>query len=136
MRRRQDWDLRLAAAVEAARGRAFAWGAHDCATWAFDTVAEMTGAPSAAAAWRGRYATETGAARVLRRLGNDGLESLVRAELGAPLASVRLARRGDVVLGGTPEAVGLCAGPRAVFVGPAGTATLPMAACRLAWRVG
>lgn len=133
--RQADWPRLLAEALRAAETRPFAWGSHDCATWAFDLARDLTGGEDVAALWRGRYRTGAGAARVMRRLGWRNLEAMGRDLLGAPLSTPRLAQRGDLVLGGTPPAFGVAAGARAVFVGPQGLVSLPIDACPLAWRI-
>lgn len=134
MRRFEDWPRRLAAAIEAARTRPFTWGRHDCALWAADWVLACTG-EDLAAGFRGRYATRAQAVALLGARG--GLEAVVTSALGAPLATPRLARRGDVVSVTTDEgpALGVCDGPRAWFVGPHGLIAKPMAAWTTAWRV-
>ena len=134
MTRIPHWEQLLAAAIAEARTHPFAWGSHDCATWAFDLRRDPTGGPEHAALWRGRYTTALGATRVMRKHGWLSLEEGARALLGAPLDTVLLAQRGDLVLGGDPEAFGVCLGAQAAFVGPDGLTHLPLSACRLAWR--
>ncbi|SEP02981.1 hypothetical protein SAMN04490248_12041 [Salinihabitans flavidus] len=130
-----DCQTRLFLALDAARGRPFAWGVHDCATWAFDLRRDLTGGADIAARWRGRYSTARGAHRVMRRLGWESLEAMGRDLLGDPLATPLLAQRGDLMLGGADPAFGICAGARAAFVAPKGLTFLPLSACVLAWRV-
>lgn len=134
MTRIPHWEQLFAVAITEARTRPFAWGSHDCATWAFDLRRDLTGGPDHAALWRGRYRTALGAERVMRRLGWKSLEEGGRALLVEPLADPRLAQRGDLVLGGEPEAFGVCIGARAGLVSPEGLVTLPLSSCRLAWR--
>lgn len=129
------WVSLLAARLEAVRDIPFAWGSHDCATWAFDLRRDLTGGEDVAAQWRGRYSTALGAQRVMRKLGWSDLEAMGRDLLGTPLATPLLAQRGDLVLGGEDPAFGVCAGARAAFVTPDGLGFLPLAACSLAWRV-
>jgi hypothetical protein len=128
------WEQILASAILAAKDRPFIWGQHDCATWAFDLRRDLTGGPDHAALWRGQYRTACGCLRVLRRLGWETLEAGGRALLGTPLADPRLAQRGDLVLGGAPEAFGVVAGAHVIFVAPEGLASLPLSRARLAWR--
>ena len=128
------WEQVLAKALSQARARPFIWGQHDCATWAFDLHRDLTGGADHAALWRGRYSTPIGCGRVLRKLGWKTLEEGGRALLGAPLADPRLAQRGDLVLGGDPEAFGVVTGGKAAFVAPEGLVRVPLATCRLAWR--
>lgn len=136
------WELRLAEAIEAARDQPFRWGVHDCAIWAFDLRRDLTGGDDVAALWRGRYRTARGAHRVMRRLGWSSLEAAGRDLLGEPLASVRLAQRGDLVLANTGLGFGVCLGARAAGIAPVngpcdpgGLILVPMSACALAWRV-
>lgn len=129
------WGSLLAARLEAVRDVPFAWGRHDCATWAFDLRRDLTGGVDVAADWRGRYTTALGTQRVMRRLGWPDLEAMGRDLLGDPLATPLLAQRGDLVLGGEDPAFGVCAGARAAFVAPQGLVQLPLAVCSLAWRV-
>ena len=128
------WEQILAKALSQARARPFIWGQHDCAIWAFDLHRDLTGGPDHAGLWRGRYSTPIGCGRVLRRLGWKTLEEGGRTLLGAPLADPRLAQRGDLVLGGDPEAFGVVIGAKAAFVAPEGLVRVPLATCRLAWR--
>lgn len=127
------WEHQLAAAITEARVRPFAWGSHDCATWAFALRRELTGGADVAARWRGRYRTAAGAARVMRRLGWTDLEAMGRALLGDPHPTVLFAQRGDVVLG--PDGFGICVGASAVGIAPEGLVTLPLSSYRLAWPV-
>ena len=129
------WTSLLAARLEAARAAPFVWGQHDCATWAFDLRRDLTGGEDIAALWRGRYRTQMGAVRVLRRLGWPSLEVAGRDLLGVPLANRLLAQRGDMVLGGADPAFGICMGAKAAFVAPEGLVLLPLDHCRMAWRV-
>jgi hypothetical protein len=132
MTRVTGWEVRLAAAIEEARGAAFAWGEMDCATWAFDVRFALTG-DDAAAAWRGRYRTERGAMRMLRQLGCCTPADLAQSILGAPLPTPLLAQRGDIVA--TEDALGVCIGQDCAFLAPSGLTLRPLAAVQLAWRV-
>ncbi len=133
--RRAGWERRLAEAIEAARGRAFRWGQHDCAIWAFDLRRDLTGGEDVAGLWRGRYRTARGATRVMRRLGWQSLEAAGRGLLGDPLPSVHLAQRGDLVLADTGLGFGVCLGARAAGIAPEGLVRVPLASCSLAWRI-
>ena len=147
------WELRLAAALEEARHRPFAWGSHDCVSWAAAVRTTLTGRPTP---WPGRWRTRLGAARVLRRTGHRDLAGAVRSVLGAPLPTVRLAARGDVVLieigdrsGAASEnddtnrnttaiagqALGICIGAEAGFVAPRGLIRRRLLDCAFAWRI-
>ena len=139
MPRRHDWPERLAEVVRAARGRPFQWGRHDCALFAFDCVAAMTGVDHTAR-YRGRYRTAKGAYRALARIGGvRTLDDLATALTKRPALAEgpRAARRGDLVIHDTDDgpALGVCLGARLVAVGPGGLAYRPMSAVTRAWRV-
>lgn len=132
--RNEGWERRLADAIEAARARPFAWGVHDCATWAADVRRAITG-DDLADAWRGRYRTAAGAARLLRRLGFGSLIEAATARLGPPLPSVLMARRGDVLADPGARALGVCVGAWGLFLTPDGLTERPLADCAMAWSV-
>jgi hypothetical protein len=125
---------------QAARERPFAWGQHDCCTWAAECVRALTGRDplhQLGAAW----ADEQQAREVLASLG--GLHAAVCAALGQPLAAPTLAQRGDVVLlaAGNTLALGVCMGEWIVAPGPTGLARVHVAASTgdtrplAAWRI-
>ena len=128
--RAEDWPVRLAEAVEEARSRRFAWGEHDCATWAFSVAHRLR--DEAPPAWIGTYGGEFGATRALRERGL-ALEDMGTVILGAPLASPLMAQRGDVVLAG--GAYGVCIGSEIAQVGKDGLELRPLTAAERAWRV-
>jgi len=135
--RKNDWPERLAAVVRAAAARPFEWGRQDCALFACDCIAAMTGADPAAA-FRGRYRTARGAARALRRIaGVDDLGALATKVLGAPVAPA-FARRGDIaevpLLDG--PGFGVVLGREVAVVGVEGLLRVSMQTATRAWRVG
>jgi hypothetical protein len=127
------WERLLAEAVETARSTPFQWGVTDCACWAFDVRARLTGGEDVAARWRGRYTSAAGSVRIMRSLGWSNIEAMGRALLGAPLPAVLLAQRGDLVL--MEKGFGVCLGAQAVGMGEAGLGWAAMPSCRMAWRV-
>ena len=133
--RPSGWELRLVAAIESAREKPFAWGKHDCPTFAFETRTALTGGADVAALWRGRYRTALGGHRVMRRLGWPSLEAMGSALLGPPLPSIHLAQRGDLVLANSGLGFGVCLGSQAAGMAPAGLVLVPICACALAWRI-
>lgn len=136
MRRVADWPLQLNAALEAARGRRFEWGVHDCALFAFGVVRDLTG-QDLVAAYRGSYGNALGAARALKRIGTGHLRGSVGALLGTEIP-VPMASRGDVVLWKQPgqgDTIGICAGVTGVFAGPQGLVHVDLRECAVAWRV-
>jgi hypothetical protein len=97
MPRVENWERRLVEAVDIARAKPFAWGDHDCASFAFETRRMLTEGEDVAALWRGRYTTALGAQRVMRRLGWASIEAMGRSLLGEPRETPLLAQRGDMI---------------------------------------
>lgn len=93
----ENWPLRLDQAIEAARQRPFAWGTHDCCSFAAGVVQALTGHDAFAqfTASFGVYTDERGALRALAAA--DGVAAIATAHLGDPIP-VAQARRGDVVM--------------------------------------
>jgi hypothetical protein len=137
MTRYPDWARRLAEYLASARRTPFAWGRHDCCTFAADAVVAMTG-EDAIAAMRGKYTTQQGAARHIARAGS--LHALVARQIGEPMQTPALAGRGDVVLFEMvepygPQALGICVGAHIAAPGPQGMVTLPITVATAAWRI-
>jgi len=135
MPRIDNWECYLAEAIDVAHAKPFAWGLHDCVTFAFETRMTLTGGADMAALWRGRYSTALGGARVMRRLGWGSLEDMGLALLGAPRETPLLAQRGDIVLADTGLGFGICVGATAAGMAPEGLMTVPLTSCRLAWTI-
>ncbi len=134
MRRVEDWPARLAAFIEQARRKPFAYGTWDCCLLAAAWVQEATGRDFAAE-FRGRYEDQAVAVALVAARG--GLEAVVTSALGAPLAAPTLARRGDVVMFETPDgrALAVAVGTQALYAGPLGAAFVEMPRWVRAWRV-
>lgn len=135
MKRIENWERLLWQAIEAARLRPFAWGLHDCPTFAFETRSRLIGGEDTASLWRGRYSTALGGARLMRKLGWTSLEAMGRALLGAPHPSPLMAQRGDIVLAGNGAGFGVCAGSHAFGMAPEGLVSHPLTTCGHAWPV-
>ena len=106
-----DWEQRLADFLVRHEHRPFEWGEWDCILFACAAADAMTG-HDAAAAYRGRYTTRRGAARILRRLGQGTLLATVDHEF--PAKPVARAIRGDLVW--HAGCVGICMGGSAIFL--------------------
>lgn len=135
--RRDDWQERLHAVIEAARGRPFCWGQHDCRTFARDCVEAVTGRV-VLEGFRD-YTTATGAARALRDGGFADFFEMLDAHVGERVA-VPFASRGDVALVETVQGPG-CAvvdltGEGILALTPNGLARLRLSAALGVWRVG
>src|SRR5690242_2031629 len=120
----EDWPERLGEAIAAAQGKPFVWGERDCALWAFEVVAAMTGVDHAADC-RGTYGDRDGSLRCLARVFGCGLEDAVTSRLGDPLPTALFAQRGDVVSIATEEgpALGICIGAELAFIAQSGGLT-------------
>jgi hypothetical protein len=128
----EDWPRRLDDYLREHERRPFAWGSHDCCTFAACCVEALTGENPMR---RYRYRTERGALRALARDG--GLERAVAVALAGREIPPLTAQRGDVVLftyQGQPV-VGVCVGTHIASPGPAGLSRTPISAATRAWRV-
>jgi hypothetical protein len=115
MYRKPDWEARLAAYLEPLRARAFAWGRHDCCTFAAGAVMAMTGVDPMPE-FRGRYSTAIGSARALRYLGRGDLAATLDGKFEA--VAPALAQRGDIVM--SSGLLGICWGGFLFAVGREG----------------
>lgn len=131
----EGWERLLAEAIEAARRYPFAWGLHDCPTFAFETRALLIAGDDIAALWRGRYTTALGGTRIMRKLGWSSLQHMGHALLGEPHDQILLTKRGDIVLADTGLGFGICCGAHAVGMAPSGLVSAPLTSCRLAWSL-
>lgn len=116
MTRRSTWEADLSAYIASVRGDRFEWGRLDCGLFFAGAVMAMTG-EDPGAPFRGKYSTDLGAAKVLKRFGAGDLKSTLDRLF--PACPVGRLQRGDGVWNG--EAVGVCMGDYALFVGRAET---------------
>lgn len=135
-RRMPDWPERLAEMVEARRHAPFAWGRHDCITFAADATLAMTGR-DVWAAHRGSYATEAEAEGVVGPAGLEAFVAGLMADAGATEVQVIEAQRGDWVLitVGNMPMVGVVVGGRIAAPGNDGLAFLPLRRASRAWAI-
>lgn len=130
-----DWDQRLARLVERHMQTSGGWGAADCLLTAMDAVAAVTGIDPAAAI-RGRYKTQLGAARLLRRNGFEDVEQALASHF--PEVGRLLAQRGDLAVveqDGVLAAGFVCSHGVAVKV-EAGLMFVPQTEIKSAFKVG
>lgn len=116
MTRRSTWEADLSAYIASVRSQAFAYGRHDCGLFAAGAVLAMTG-DDPGSPFRGQYSTELGCAKALKKHGAGDLKSTLDTLFEAQ--PVGRLQRGDLVWDG--EAVGVCFGEYALFVGRAET---------------
>lgn len=133
-----NWPEILAAEIAAADGVPFAWGRHDCFTWAARVVRKLGGPELAAMA--GAWGDEAGALRAVMARGRDLEEAVAAlcAQAGLQAVPVAFAQRGDLVVLRSPRGplCGVCNGRVAMGVAEtAGLLPLPMALALRAWAI-
>lgn len=133
MKRVANWTAALQAKIEASKAKPFVWGENDCFTFAADCVFAITGEDKMAKR-RGKYKTELGANKMLKRVG--GVEAAITSELGEPMAPA-FAQRGDVVyfVGAMGETAGVCIGRMIASPTLTGVGFTSMQLAKKAWRV-
>ena len=130
-----DWRARLAGYVSVSRRRTFAYGSFDCALFAAGAVEVQTGV-DLRRQLAGRYTTEIGAARVLRRNGFADPAEIAAALL--PRIPVAAARHGDIaaIRTGAGVALAVVGGPHLLAArAGCGLIALPLTAAFAAFRV-
>lgn len=90
----KDWDRRLAAVTARHLNTPSEWGASDCIMKVAEAVEAVIG-EDMARLYRGKYSTEIGAAKILRKKGCANVEELL-AKKFKPVGRL-MAQRGDVV---------------------------------------
>lgn len=131
---RPDFEVRLAAVLAEAERQPFAWGTHDCITFAFRAVQAM-GGPDLLAMTPGGW-TQRSAPLLLHYFG--GLPRVVAAYAiwsGLRGVAPRLVHRGDLVAieAGGDHAAGLALGAEVAVVGPDGLARVPRSTIVAGW---
>lgn len=96
--RHRDWTTRINEVIKAAQERPFSWGEFDCSLFAADCAVAVCGVDPAEL-YRGKYKTETGAKRLLKK--NHGS---LEAAWDACFKRIALSfiQRGDVVMYDAP----------------------------------
>jgi hypothetical protein len=133
--RRDDWPERLAVYVDGKQRAPFAWGKHDCCTFAAGAVHAMTGKHHMAE-FRGKYKDEGTAQAALQSIGKGSLYHTLRGKFGNPIKPA-MAQRGDLMMAdveGTPALL-ICLGQVSVGPGPDGLVRLPTLSCNRGWRI-
>jgi hypothetical protein len=136
MSRHAQWDARLVALVAKHRDSPYAWGTHDCMTFAADVAKAVTGKDHAKG-HRGKYKSHASAMVYLQRLGADTPEDYL--DLLFDEKPVGFAGRGDLVMAadGIPM---VCMGSFALSVGSEGNreglVQVPRAEWVKAWAIG
>lgn len=118
------------------REQAFEWGKCDCCLFAADWIKVNT-AEDLAADLRGKYSTELGANRALKKLGFDGVTAIADARIGEGLSPLQL-NRGDIALVKNhveQDTLGIVYGNQIWVLGLNGIETLPVTTAIKGWRV-
>jgi hypothetical protein len=144
--RKQDWDVRLFAYIEANSARPFVWGEFDCALFACDCVREMTGVDMASE-FRGKYKSVRGALRLIKPFESlMGLANAIALRHGLEKVPWAFAQRGDIVIVPAPwlecpavagpyGALGIMCDRMALAPGLEGLIPVPPSTILGAWRV-
>lgn len=132
----QGWPERLAEFLAERTPRPFEWGEQDCVSLAADAAVVLTGRDPLAT-YRGQYADEAEAYRIV---GEDGLAAFVgrlMAEFGAPECPVSLAQRGDwaLVTVGNHFVTGIVTGSYVAAPGVRRLAHVPLRHAVAAWAI-
>lgn len=136
MNRPDGWEIRLRELIESARHKPFAWGSHDCATFAIEDYKAMTGEPPA---FLFEWHDQQGAEAILAA---RSLEDMGRAMFGEPLEGWMAARRGDIALVSTTFAeplhiaFGIVTGGTVAVPGAECLQFVPLRKVLKSWRVG
>lgn len=141
MKRLPDWEERLHAYLDGCADKLFGYDHDrdpmqlDCCMFAAGAVIALTD-EDPASEFRGKYRSAASASRALRTYGAGTLPQTLDAKFeGRPVA---FARRGDLVM--VDDAVGVCIGADAVFLGeegsPAGLVRRARSDWAHCWAVG
>lgn len=139
VKRLDHWPVRLDGHVETHRFTPFAWGVHDCCTFASGSVEAVIGIdPLEGLRWYGQY----GALRQLQLEG--GLLMAVCRRLNRAPIDWELAQRGDLVLLESEQSehrpsgtsLGICLGEVCAVPGPQGLVFTGMRQAARAWPIG
>lgn len=90
-----DWDRALPLVIERHMALPGEWGVSDCMIVAGDAIEAVTGVDPMAP-YRGRYKTEAGAARLMRKNGCETVDDFLRKVFGLAPVGRLMAQRGDV----------------------------------------
>lgn len=130
--RAPGWEARLAVFLHERRSLPFAWGPHDCASFAIESVRVVT----LFTVWPVTWTTARAATQVIAAAG--GLEAATSSRLGPASPNWHRLRRGDIALvetAGRPS-LSVCTGQSLAGPGLDRLEHLPLTAAKACWRVG
>ena len=134
--RNEGWESRLNEVIDAARGKPYQLGIHDCFKVSCQVIEALTGVDR----WpefEGRYTDYKSALALLAQHGSS-FEEAFDWFFQTPRISVKLARRGDICAfaAGGYKHLGVNLGRRTTFLAPKGLLFVPTEKCLCAWAVG
>lgn len=94
--RLHNWDLSLAQFLKDSAEKEFAWGTWDCCRFVNEAIKCVSGIDYFTHV-KGRYTTEIGAQRLIKRIAGKGLYEAFRTLLNEP-KPLLLANRGDIAV--------------------------------------
>lgn len=109
--RAPNWEILLHEYMEANRERHFQWGAHDCVMNYANMVIALGGC-DIVPEYRGKYSTELGSKKALKKYGPGDLEAMLDEKMR--VVEPAFLQRADAVWNG--ESVGICMGGYALFL--------------------
>lgn len=135
MKRHTDWTLRLTDFIKRKRYTPFQWGANDCCLFVADVAHAMTG-NDPANTFRGKYKSELGAMKALKRQGFETIDAVLTHAFGNPISRLEV-RRGDAVLfeNAGRDIAGIMFG-EVIAPGEHGLETFSPLVIKKAWRIG
>jgi len=116
MERLPNWELAFNEHFAQVKDKKFSWKDFNCCHLAAGFVKAITGVDKFKP-YKGKFRTERGAYRLIKKLGFNNLYELLVHELGEPVVTPHY-QRGDVVMYG--DTCGVCLGQISVFVKPDG----------------
>jgi len=125
----------LAQFIKRGQNIPFSWGNHDCCLFACNCVVAMTGLDPGKK-YRGRYSTELGAKKILKKLAGGDVETAFTNVFGAIKPRLN-ATNGDIVLVVTElgKTAGIICGGQVWLVGIDGLTTMPLDAIVGCWSI-
>lgn len=139
--RYSDWQTKLANYLRDLRDKPFAWGVHDCALFACNSVELITGRDPAAP-FRGLYNDKRSAYIALKKFAGGGLAETaekIGINMGFPENAPNFQQRGDVALcdNGGEDALGVIdlTGRYVMIAGEHGMVRKPLDCVKRSWRV-
>lgn len=119
--------------LKAQRNAKFEWGVNDCCLFASSCVHVVTGFDPMAS-WRGKYQTEQGAMRLLKKHGGGSIKTAFTRVFGEFKPRLN-ANSGDLVLIDTElgDALGVLQACRVWVMSPTGLISVPISKAKGCW---